>query len=170
MSCITKILKLKGDKEVMICANKDGNSWGNPWIAVEGGGQYKDYEYLIVLNILGYRCGYVAIPPEHKYSDIHLKNYDYDSLGIQCHGGLTFMSPYHRLKDLLSTPYTDQWIGFDCGHCDDMSDYDAIEKYFGKEYRENKLKYCSRDNGREVRTYSYVEQQCYLIIDQLIEI
>lgn len=175
MSCITEILKIKGDRDVMV----DRDSKGDPWVALEGGGKYKDYEYLVVLNTLGHRCGYVAIPPNHKYANTPLKKYeflkngqqyyDYDSLNIECHGGLTFMSPDHGLKALLSTPCTDQWIGFDCGHCNDKSDYDAMEKYFGTEYKENKIKYCSRDDDCEVRSYSYVEKECHSIIDQLIE-
>ena len=98
MSCITEILKMKSDKEVFV---PDGE-----WIAVEGGGTYKDYEYLIVLNTNGHRCGYVAIPPEHPYSNTpeeertfmggrKYKHYDYDSLDIEAHGGLTFMAPDH---------------------------------------------------------------------------
>ena len=174
MSCITEILNLKGNKEVMI----DYDEQKNPWIAVEGGGKYKEYEYLIVLNMLGHRCGYVAIPPSHKYSNTPIKkcnffgkehhSYDYDSLDIECHGGLTFMSPDHGLKNLLTTPCTDQWIGFDCGHCYDKSDYDAMEKYFGREYAEARFKYCSSlEDGNIVRTFEYVEIQCKSIIDQL---
>jgi hypothetical protein len=175
MSCITEILKLKGDREFML---PQGG-----WIVVEGGGTYKAYEYLIVLNTNGHRCGYVAIPPEHPYSQTPeedrtfcgkpYKHYDYDSLDIQCHGGLTFMSPSHGLKDLLTIPCNDIWIGFDCGHCDDAIDVEALRKYYGEEAFENKKSYIDIMSGLEkyqtVKTFKYAEDECQSIIEQLIQ-
>ncbi len=175
MSCITEILKLKGDREFMF---PQGG-----WIAVEGGGTYKDHEYIIVLNTNGHRCGYVAIPPEHPYSQTpeeerefmggrKYKHYDYDSLDIECHGGLTFMSPNHGLKDLLTTACNDMWIGFDCGHCYDSCDEDAMRKYFGDEAVEEKRSFINAMNGypeQTVKTYQYVQKECESIIDQLIQ-
>jgi len=181
MSCITEILKLKGDKEVLLPLDSDGK----PWVAVEGGGKYKDYEYLIVLNQSGHRCGYVAIPSGHKYDLTPLEerefmgrkreHYDYDSLDINCHGGLTFMERNHSLKKLLSTPCNDFWIGFDCGHCWDHSDVEAFTKYFGEEEAKEKKTFFDAMNLQDfeetgsVKTYQYVEAQCQSIIDQLIE-
>lgn len=179
MSCITEILKLKGDKDVLV---PDGD-----WIAVEGGGTYKDHEYLIVLNTNGHRCGYVAIPPDHPYSSTPeeertlmggrpYKHYDYDSLDIDVHGGLTFMSPDHGLKDLLPMPCTDMWIGFDCGHCYDLADLKMFKKYFGQEQYELKesffkaLDHTDISLEQKVREYGYVEEQCHHIIDQLIQV
>ncbi len=172
MGCITEILRLKGDKEVLL---PEGN-----WIAVEGGGSYKEHEYLIVLNINGHRCGYVAIPPEHKYSQIPetqeaWKHYDYDSLEIDCHGGLTFMSPTHGLKKLLETPCNDMWIGFDCGHYRDKCDVEAVRKYYGEEAYESKKSFFQAMNhddidlGQTLKPYAYVEEECHSIIDQLIK-
>lgn len=177
MSCITEILKLKGDQEVLV---PDGE-----WIAVEGGGTYKDHEYIIVLNTSGHRCGYVAIPPEHPYSQTPeetrefmggrpYKHYDYDSLDIDVHGGLTFMAPDHGLKDLLETPCNDMWIGFDCGHCYDMCDVPMFKKYFSQEQYEAKKSFfeCMNHGSRTqtVKEYDYVEKQCHHIIDQLIKV
>ena len=175
MSCITEILKLKGNKEVLLDLDKDGK----PWIAVEGGGTYKDYEYLIVLNHMGHRCGYVAIPPGHKANNVgqrqntFTKDYelDYFNLNIECHGGLTFGSNKHGLKRLLSTPCTDHWIGFDCGHLYDKSDLEALEKYYGEGYAENRKKYEHKffdDVNSEIRSYRYAENECKKIIEQLI--
>lgn len=178
MSCITEILKLKGDQPALV---PEGD-----WIAVEGGGSYKDYEYIIVLNTNGHRCGYVAIPPEHKYSQTpeeqrsfmggrKYSHYDYDSLDIDCHGGLTFMSPSHGLKDLLTTPCNDMWIGFDCGHYLDLCDTEAMRKYFGDEMMDEKESFIRALNHgdmgvvKTVKTYRYTEKECHSIIDQLIE-
>lgn len=175
MSCITEILKLKGDNEVFV---PEGN-----WIAVEGGGSYKDHEYLIVLNTNGHRCGYVALHPEHKYSQVAPEAkeiasqpfYDYNKLEIDCHGGLTFMAPDHGLKELLPVACNDMWIGFDCGHCDDRCDIEAHRKYFGEELHIRKKTFFEAMNFPEyadqfIRNYEYVEKECQSIIDQLIAV
>jgi hypothetical protein len=180
MSCITEILKFKSTQDVLV---PEGN-----WVAVEGGGTYRDYEYLIILNTLGHRCGYVALPPEHKYSktpseerksrvsDKIYKHWDYDSLDIECHGGLTFMSPKNALKNLLDIPCDDIWIGFDCGHFNDKCDTEAFRKYFGEEEFNKKesffkcMNHADIDIGRTVKKYEYVEMECQSIIDQLIQV
>jgi hypothetical protein len=183
MSCITEILKLKGDKEFFVPLTEDGEAW----ISVEGGGSYKDYEYLIVLNKSGHRCGYVAIPNDHKYSRSPKENnelingktyasYHYENLDIDCHGGLTFMGPDHDLKFLVETKCKDIWIGFDCGHYLDLADVEAFKKYFGqKEYEDKKsfftiINHYDKRGSGIVRAYDYVEKECKSIIDQLIKI
>lgn len=181
MSCITEILKLKGDKDALLPIGKDNK----PWIAVEGGGTYKNLEYLIVLTPMGHRCGYVAVPPGHKldfvksekkkmpFSDREYTSYEYDAYGIECHGGITFCKRDHDLKDLLTTSCNDLWLGFDCGHAYDGKDYDALEKHFGKDC--DMLKFYDehpqfKDKEWEtVKTFDYVENECKSIIDQLIE-
>ena len=172
MSCITEILKLKGDKETLI---PEGN-----WVAVEGGGTYKGYEYLVVLNTLGHRCGYVALPSDHKYSSVpeekrkiridgpEYSHWDYDKVDVDCHGGLTFMSPKHGLKDLLPVKCSDMWVGFDCGHYGDGSDIEAFRKYYGEEeYEKRKDVLENFSYGEPVRDFKYVENECHSIIEQL---
>jgi hypothetical protein len=174
MSCITEILKLKGENDVFI---PEGN-----WIAVEGGGIYKDCEYLIVLNSNGHRCGYVAIPSFHPASKTPLEtrdffgepyeHYDYDGLDIDCHGGLTFMSPTHGLKKLLPIACNDMWIGFDCGHHGDSCDIQAFKKYFGEELAREKVSFFDAMNfggESDVKDFNYAQEQCHYIIDQLVE-
>lgn len=175
MSCITEILKLKGNQEVLLPLNKKGK----PWVAVEGGGTYKDYEYLIILNHNGHRCGYVAIPSHHPFSQTksemrqfaggEYEHYDYDSLDLEAHGGLTFMAPDHSLKDLLSTPCTDLWIGFDCGHYFDSCDVEAFKKYYGEEEAKERESFFDCMDGGSVKDFPYVERECHSLIDQLIQ-
>jgi hypothetical protein len=176
MSCITEILKLKGDQDVLV---PEGN-----WIAVEGGGTYKDYEYLVVLNTNGHRCGYVAIPPEHKYSQTPeetglspggqvSKRYNYYDLEIECHGGLTFMAPDHGLKDLIPNACNDIWIGFDCGHCWDACDTETHLKYFGEDENVKRRSFFDTmrlPNDQSVKSYHYAAMECESIIDQLIKV
>ncbi len=181
MSCITEILKLKGEQPALLPVDKDGK----PWIAVEGGGTYKNHEYLIVLTTMGHRCGYVAVPAGHKLdyvksekrkmpgSDREYTHYDYD-YDIECHGGVTFCKREHDLKDLLTVPCNDLWLGFDCAHAWDARDYDALEKYFGKDCDTLKFYNQYPEHKRiglneTVKTYGYVELECKSMIDQLIE-
>jgi len=62
-------------------------------------------------------CGYVQIPKEHEFY-----NKDYDDIGIDCHGGLTYSSMENN---------NEYWIGFDCNHYQDdplINDYNYVEK------------------------------------------
>lgn len=167
MSCITEILKLKGDKEFMTVENKPGEKW----VTVEGGGRHKQYEYLIVLNTQGHRCGYVAVPPEHEYSALQKE--------ISVHGGITFADDDHALKSLLSAPCKDLWLGFDCGHSNDLCDLKAVRKYYGDKLADYILEHMpfmvhgfgkkdTRLFRPKIRDYSYVEGECKSMIEQLV--
>jgi hypothetical protein len=161
MSCITKLLEIKGNKEFLACHSQAG---------IEGGGVYKDYEYIISFTSLGHRCGYVAIPDdvEGSYEDLH------------CHGGITFEGNDHGFKALLDKPCADLWIGFDAAHSDDLGSFDTALKYFGhlpeakrgietlKSITEDGYR-CLQDLGCTHRTYEYMEDQCKYLIDQIIE-
>jgi hypothetical protein len=133
--------------------------------------------------MLGNRCGYVAIPDSHPYSKVPMElkempasnlkyeSWDCDSLEIECHGGLTFMSPKHGLKELLPIACNDMWIGFDCGHLWDKPDLEATRKYFGEEYVKKHQSFFDLIGfypTAQIRDYSYVESECKSIVDQLI--
>lgn len=172
MSCISQILKKLPDEGCLVIGDKENTDF-----ALEGGGIYKNYEYVIILNGLGHRCGYVAIPPEHPFDKIPKPDndycrdgdLDYSEMDIECHGGLTFASRNHGLKSELNITCNDAWIGFDCGHYDDGIDFDAMRKYYGDEYTE-KLRstlYVLCDGT--VKDFDYVANECKSIIDQLVE-
>lgn len=180
MSCITEILKIKGDKEFLPV----GKRGEEPRIIIEGGGLYKGYEYLITFTCLGHRCGYVAVPPEHPVNGqvktvvntiTGDEQLDYDSSGIDCHGGVTFLSRESGIKELLKIACTDLWIGFDCAHCYDGKDLDLVEKYYGSEsqqlkfYREFPQYRRDLESFEKVRSFRYVEKECKKIINQLKE-
>lgn len=145
MSCITKLLEIKGDKEILAV---------NDRVVIEGGGNYKNYEYLIVFTSSGHRCGYVAIPEEVKI----------DSDNIDCHGGITFESKDHDAKDLLPIPCNDTWIGFDAAHFNDDPCHATARKYFGNEYSGFPTR-----KGSTHKTYNFMKKECQHIIDQLVE-
>lgn len=161
MSCITQLLKLKGEKEFLP---------GHEGYVIEGGGVYKNLEYLITFTDLGSRCGYVAI----RKCDIAAID------DVNCHGGITFDSDNHHAKSLLSIACNDRWIGFDCAHWGDMRCYNTARKYFSHiprlNYKINMLEKIheevhaleAQDPGFTHKNYDYVEKQCKAIIDQLV--
>lgn len=155
MTCIAKLLELKGDKDFILSPkNKD--------VAIEGGGSYKGYDYLITLNDFGIRCGYVAIPKTHG-----LYNSDEDYPDYCVHGGVTFFGEPH----LIESDCGDKWIGFDAAHAYDAHDLKKIEQYFG-EQNESFRFMMSRDYytacNDPVRDFDYMETECRNLIDQLI--
>jgi|SRR5271166_1464521 len=83
-------------------------------------GTFHGFEYEIVANGHGYRCGYVKVIPGHPWFGKH-----YDEIECRVHGGLTFASagkacPTHDEK-------AEWWIGFDCAHAGDTQDWsDAL--------------------------------------------
>jgi hypothetical protein len=139
-------------------------------LVIEGGGIYKNHEFLIVFTDSGHRCGYVAINQEQK-TILDKQNEDNSSYflpDIDCHGGITFYEEGHAAKDLLPVPCNDTWLGFDAAHGHDMSCPYTAEKYFGetefvKFKKENQWHY----EGAVHRSYEYMEQECKKIIDQL---
>ena len=162
MSCITKLLEMKGDKDFLAVHDQ---------VVIEGGGNYKGFEYLITFTSYGTRCGYVAIPDD--------KNYDSSELYV--HGGITFEDRTHGAKNLLPTPCNDMWLGFDAAHFGDMRDMEQAKKYFGgtprfdatfeminelhKEVHEMEM----RDPNCSHKTFSYMADECKHLIDQIIE-
>lgn len=179
MNSMAEILRLvesirrAGNETILIPESTD--------MVVEGGGNYRKYEYLVCLNDLGIRVGYIALLREHPYSKIEPLedgNFDYGSLDIHCHGGLSYMGFDHTLKRLIGDinprPDSEMWIGFDCGNFNDLFDVDACKKYFGEEHYQRKMAFFNILNfyivGRSLKTFEYVEKECHSIIDQLIKI
>jgi hypothetical protein len=79
---------------------------GLPCIAHRGGG--------------GAWCGYVAVPPGHKY---HGKDCGEIDDAIDVHGGLTFAAKCHGHICHVPEPGEPDdvwWFGFDCAHAYDM--------------------------------------------------
>ena len=65
------------------------------------------------------------------------------------------------------------WFGFDCAHCFDGKDYQAVYRHIPacreqiKRLQEVDLKYF--DDSLEVRTTRYVVKECKQLVNQLIE-
>ena len=79
---------------------------------------------LIVRNPIpgfGFLCGYVGVPENHIYYRKH-----YNEVDVEVHGGLTFSDFCHEREDNSRgiCHISDEkvwWLGFDCGHSDDIS-------------------------------------------------
>lgn len=67
------------------------------------------------------------------------------------------------------------WIGFDCGHCCDGFDIEAIREHYKDDADVlNQLKtmqgyYSMVNSDTEFRTLDYVKEECRKIVDQLLE-
>lgn len=162
MTCINKILELKGDQEIFKVER----------IVIEGGGEYKGYEFLVTFTDMGFRCGYVAVPPTHPVHSFFNEDYNYPEL--ECHGGVTFFGKSHLAELLIENPCEDKWVGFDCGHCEDLTDLKTFDKYFPeadkfqRDYVDGNSSKKSTIWPMEMRTKDYVIENCKRMIDELI--
>lgn len=161
MSCIPKLLKMKGDKEDFRLT---------PDVILESGGNYKGYDFCVTFTSLGHRCGYVAIPSSHKYTDR-----DKAESELDVHWSVNFHDkPVNLVNELIGTPCEDIWIGFDAGRYGDKADVEAFQRFFDDlEMLEfiKKIRYpiLARDDlfKHEVRTNEYMTEECKKLIDQL---
>jgi hypothetical protein len=152
---------MKGEKEFLPVHEE---------IVIEGGGTYKDHEYLIVFTSAGHRCGYVALKPE-EHIKLSEKGQEYPN-EPDCHGGITFYKNTHAAKRLLPTPCEDFWIGFDAAHYLDAPDPLAALKYFGDNSESSRQKHWTESLDRIAdishKTFEYMESECKHIIEQLV--
>jgi len=82
-------------------------------------GEAYGFQWEVTSNRIGYRCGYVRVPPGHPW---HGKDYDSLEPHPEVHGGLTFAE-----ADTDCGKGGDDnawWVGFDCAHFGDAPDPD----------------------------------------------
>jgi hypothetical protein len=142
---VNRILKkLNKIEEVMKIIQKEPN-----WEVFE----YKGYACLIRRNMIsGTLCGYVGLPPGHKFYE-----QPHEDLLIEVHGGLTFGE---KIPDTADDEL--YWIGFDCCHYNDLMPF--MDKHLNDSY--------SRilDKEEAYITYKdvgFVRGQIKQIVDQL---
>jgi hypothetical protein len=118
-------------------------------------GVHEGLEWEVTSNLMGYRCGYVRVPPGHPWH-----GRDYDDVDASVHGGLTFAQPdLHCGKGGADDAW---WLGFDCAHCGDAPDpgLPGCERWPAWHVLEER---------GVVRTTAYVEEQCRLLIGQALQ-
>ena len=122
---------------------------------VLGEGVHAGYQWLIMNNGTGYRCGYVQLPKGHPWHGL-----DYDDanevMDVPVHGGLTFSEPDEPCDALGDDDAW--WLGFDCAHGFDLPDPDLKTDRTDEQSRAILALY--HNTGAEVRTQAYVESQC----------
>jgi len=154
---------------------------------IEIKGKYKGFNYIVIAQPMGYRCGYVEIPKGHTlygldYSaqlPITFKEISKQSIGKR---GIISVLCAQRLKkddkvsmDLLFNVHggitfsgefkkgKGWWIGFDCAHAGDGRDISIMDKRH-KEMNEK----CHLDfDGDVIRIKKYVEKECKSLINQI---
>ena len=118
-------------------------------------GEHHGFEWMVIHNGSGYRCGYMRVPLGHPW---HGKSYN--DLNVEVHGGLTFA----RADVPCDAPGadTDWWLGFDCAHAFDAPD---------PELPQERPPYVLRPlfSDCEIRTQEYVEAECKSLCQQALE-
>jgi hypothetical protein len=133
---------------------------------IEGGGNFKGYDYLIIFRSFGFRCAYVAINSLHPFYNCN----DYDDFNedLAVHGDITFFgTPY-----LIESEGEEKWIGFDGGHAFDLRDTEMIKHCFPDNLEHSEMYNNIIINSpfpAFIRDYSFMENECKRLINQLIE-
>lgn len=138
---------------------------------LEAKSTYKGYPYVVLFMPGAYRCGYVGVPYSHKLAKKRVNDLGW----LNCHGGVTYTEPHLYNCDDENT----WWIGFDCAHCFDGYDVDTAKQYFGEDPDFKRLFHTMEDFWREsnrdfgfetdfeIRSLSYVKDECKKLIDQI---
>lgn len=134
-------------------------------------GEHAGFQWMVIHNGRGYRCGYVRLPMGHPW---HGMNYDDISLVAEMHGGCTFAE---RDEECGKGGDDDAWwIGFDCCHDGDLQDpslpstshmlslLDELVLGLGNLFSKGPGGFdCA------IRTQEYVESQCQSLCDQALK-
>jgi len=119
---------------------------------------------VVVVNPMGFRCGYVGVPKGHPLYGADLGDpipFLKASPGsyFEVHGGITYAGGGDYPIDNPSEFF---WLGFDCCHC-----YDGIDLTLtSEEYLQAYQKYPRNSTG-EVRSLDYVLSECNNLAKQL---
>lgn len=116
-------------------------------------GKHAGFEWVVVHNGMGYRCGYVKVPPGHPWHGV-----DYNELDCSVHGGLTFSEK----DEPCDAPGPDDgyWVGFDCAHSGDDPDYTLPGSHHKMGGSLLGLRFGS------VKDQTYVEAECRSLCEQ----
>jgi len=121
-------------------------------------GVHAGYEWEVTSNGIGYRCGYVRMPPGHPW---YGKGYDDIDPYPDVHGGLTFAEPdFHCGKGGADDAW---WLGFDCAHAGDAAD-SSLPTQDGRPLHPA-IAALGREHGA-IRTTAYVEAECRSLAEQ----
>ncbi len=120
-------------------------------------GEHAGYQWQVIHNRSGYRCGYVRVPAGHPW---HGK--DDSEIDADVHGGLTFAEGDEPCP--LDGPDDGYWVGFDCAHSEDAPDPSLPSPKVAVNIARIFLEGLS--SGGTVRTQEYVEAECRSLCEQ----
>lgn len=104
---------------------------------VKARGEHAGFEWLVVINPKkGFHCGYVRVLPGHPWH-----GQDESQIQTDVHGGLTFCA--YDTPCSKSGADDGYWVGFDCGHSQDLADF-----------------------GGTAKPVSYLERECQKLCEQ----
>jgi hypothetical protein len=127
----------------------------NPEVLLDKG-VHLGFEWEVTCNRMGYRCGYVRIPPDHPWHGLGYEEVETADGGyVDVHGGLTFAQPDTDCgKGGEDNAW---WLGFDCAHYMDAPD-SALPGY-------NPI----LEHGGTIKNTSYVAAECRKLAEQAHE-
>lgn len=127
---------------------------------------YKDTWCIMARSEFGSWCGYIKMEEDHpwindSYDDINNKLRQEDKY---VHGGLTFKDEYD-LSDLIKSETANIFIGFDCGHINDIKPLGSsiALKIFTRILEEG------QDTHLTYKDIEYVMNECKQLADWVIE-
>lgn len=125
---------------------------------------------VVVMQLMGHRCGYVGIPKNHPLYRKDESSFRKILGDEDCHGGITFTggsknSSYPIQSDLW-------WFGFDCDHACDSNDYESAKQLFADDTDAlERIKFYEKDDinfsHSRIRSLEYVENECCKLAYQL---
>jgi hypothetical protein len=139
----------------------DRSNWGpGPWDEEPEDRfefRYKGFPCLLVRGGSGAWCGYVGLPPGHKYHGVEDGDIPWDDARV--HGGLTYSAGCREDSPICHIPQPGEsddvwWLGFDCAHAGDQMP--------SMPYRSISL-----DQFSVYRTKDYVIRQVKKLADQM---
>lgn len=135
-------------------------------------GKYRNYKWMILRHQhMGHLCGYVAFRPNSPYYEV-----GYDTIPcrlIECHGGPTFAGRFEfktlskRMTDDEKVAFRkffngkDWWLGFDCGHYEDLIPF--MDLGICKTSRYRNMEYCEKEIQSMIGQVCELTMQKYII-------
>ena len=124
-------------------------------------GEHLGFQWRVIHNGHGYRCGYIRVPAGHPWHGL-----GYDDIEAECHGRLTFAS-HDRPCANAEAADDGYWLGFDCGHYQDARDWSLpTEPGFRELIKPLEAMYPTAHAGEVIRTTEYVEAECRSLCEQ----
>ncbi len=118
------------------------------------------YEYEIVANHTGHRCGYVRVEPGHPWFE-----QNYNNLDVDVHGGITFAE--HGQACPTHGEEAEWWVGFDCAHGGDAPDPSIMDKA-DEDIGGRRLVDVMTFRGDTIKTTDYVRAECERLAEQAL--